>query len=349
MERSIRALKKALGTTVLISFKACPIYDIIARLPCECWDGVELASRGELYMFTGQRPRHFYVNTPALTESLVRAALSASASLVIDAPSQLSLINKVRGKRRVRPVSLRLSNRLIEQFRPDAPRLRPDQFGMDLQTVHEVVDTSRRLRIDIEGVHLFAGPHAFGRVAKHMAAIASTIVTQIEERLGHRLRIANLGGGLEENWPDKSHEFPTYRSTLSLLPPHLEIVHEFGRAIFATAGVFATRVIATKMVMGQRYAICDGGMAQAFLLAQTENILRKHRIPRVANRCAGNSGKAPKTLIVGSTCSRDDFIGETTDELQEGDVLLFEGCGAYYRTYSMNNFLALSEPNVYVL
>ena len=31
-----------------------------------------------------------------------------------------------------------------------------------------------------------------------------------------------------------------------------------------------------------------------------------------------------------------------------GDLLVFESCGAYHRTYSMNNFLTLGEATSYV-
>ena len=99
----------------------------------------------------------------------------------------------------------------------------------------------------------------------------------MEERLGHPLRWVSLGGGLEELWVNKGHDFEGYRQELAQLPAHIEKVHEFGRAIFASAGVFVTKVIAAKSIEGQRYVICDGGMAQAFLLAQTENTFRKYR------------------------------------------------------------------------
>ena len=345
--RRIRALKQALGTSVVISFKACPNYDVISRLPADCLDGVELASRGELHMFAGHRPRHFYVNTPALNASLARAAIGAKASFVIDAPHQLRLVAEQRGKRTIGPVALRLSSRLIQRFSPEAPTLRRDQFGMDLPLLEESIALARELGIAIDGLHLFAGPHTFVRASTHIVTALIQTVAFLEERLGHALSWVGLGGGLEENWAEKGYDFEAYRRELARLPAHLEKVHEFGRAIFASAGIFATKVVAVKTVDGQPYAVCDGGMAQSFLLAQTENILRKYQQPRVANRDAAVAGGS-RTVIVGSTCSRDDVIGETDRVLRPGDILVFEGCGAYHRTYSMTNFLMLGEASVYV-
>lgn len=344
----VRALKSALGTSIVLSFKACPSYDIISRLPADCLDGVELASRGELHCFAGHKPRHFYVNTPALDASLTRAAIGSRASLMIDAPHQLHLVAKHRGKHPVGPVGLRLSNRLIQRFTPEAPTLRPDQFGMDMDTVAEALTLARELDIDVDGLHLFAGPHTFGRAGRYVVTALKNVIPFVEERLGHPLRWVSLGGGLEELWANKGHDFEGYRQELAQLPAHIEKVHEFGRAIFASAGVFVTKVIAAKSIEGQRYVICDGGMAQAFLLAQTENTFRKYRKPRVANRAAQSLSQGHKTIVVGSSCSRDDVIGETDQALEVGDLLVFESCGAYHRTYSMNNFLTLGEATSYV-
>lgn len=346
--RRVRALKAALGTSVVLSFKACPNYDVVSRLPADCFDGVELASRGELHCFAGHKPRHFYVNTPALDASLARAAIGSGASLMIDAPHQLHLVDKQRGKHALRPVGLRLSNRLIQRFTPEAPTLRVDQFGMDMDTVAEALALAHELGIEVDGLHLFGGPHTFGRASRHVVTALSHAIAFVEERLGKPLHWVSLGGGLEEHWADKGHDFAGYRQLLAQLPAHIEKVHEFGRAIFASAGVFVTKVIATKAIEGQRYAVCDGGMAQAFLLAQTENTFRKYRSPRVANREAQALPDGGKTILVGSSCSRDDVIGETGEAIELGDLLVFESCGAYHRTYSMNNFLTLGEATSYV-
>lgn len=43
------------------------------------------------------------------------------------------------------------------------------------------------------------------------------------------------------------------------------------------------------------------------------------------------------------------MIGHIPQEVEEGDLLIFHDCGAYTRTYSMNNFLQLGEATSYVL
>lgn len=246
-------------------------------------------------------------------------------------------------------MTLRLSNKLIAAYSPDTPRLRDDQFGMDMALVAEAIDKARALDLRIEGLHLYAGPHTFAKAARHVAAAMQKILPEVESLLGHRLSVLNLGGGLEENWQDRGHDFDGYRAAIAPLQAEYEILHEFGRAIFTDCGIFATRVLQVKQVCGQRYAVCDGGMAQAFLLAQTENMMRKYRTPTIWGREARDLPEGEKTIVTGSTCSRDDVIGHIPQEVEEGDLLIFHDCGAYTRTYSMNNFLQLGEATSYVL
>jgi len=345
----IAGLKKALGTDVIISFKASNQLDLLLRLEPENYDGIEVASRGELHLIAGRKGPDIFINTPALNEQLVRSGISAEASFIVDTPDHMDMIARLKGKRAVNPVTLRLSNKIIAETCPDAPTLRDDQFGMDMPQALEAVKRAQDLGLKINGLHLYAGPHTFRKAARFVVQTMKVAMTEIEGALGHDLDILNLGGGLEENWPQLDHDFDGYRDLLAQLPSRCRLVHEFGRAIFSDCGVFAVRVQQVKQVMGQSYAICDGGMAQAFLLAQTENMMRKYRQPRLLSRSAQPLAEDEMTIVCGSTCSRDDVIGKISVAVQPGDVLIFDDCGAYTRTYSMNNFLQLGEAGTYVV
>ena len=50
----IAGLKAALGTDVIISFKASNQLDLLLRLSPENFDGIEIASQGELHMIAGK-------------------------------------------------------------------------------------------------------------------------------------------------------------------------------------------------------------------------------------------------------------------------------------------------------
>jgi diaminopimelate decarboxylase len=349
VRRRIGLLKEALGTKVIISFKASNQQDLLSRLPSEYFDGIEVASRGELHMIAGLQSRHFYVNTPALNESLVRATLGARARFILDTPPHLEMIARLRGARKVEPITLRLSNKLIAQFSPGSPSLRDDQFGMDIPQVVQAIRRAAELGIEIDGLHLYAGPHTFAKAARHVVEAMRQIVQQVEVWLGYPIKVLNLGGGLEENWIERGHDFVSYRVALATLPSRYELLHEFGRAIFSDCGVFAVRVLQSKSVCGKRYVVCDGGMAQAFLLSQTENMMRRYRTPWVYGRTPEVLPEGDETIITGSTCSRDDVIGLAPYAIEAGDMLVFENCGAYTRTYSMNNFLQLGEASSYVV
>ncbi|MGL6211536.1 MAG: hypothetical protein ACRC14_17075 [Paracoccaceae bacterium] len=345
----IAALKAALGTDVIISFKASNQLDLLLRLSPQNFDGIEIASRGELHMIAGKAGAQVFINTPALNETLARAGINTGATFIVDTPDHIDLLARLRGKRGLAPVTLRLSNKLIAEICPEAPTLRDDQFGMDLDQVRLAVAKAQAQGVEIDGLHLYAGPHTFRKAAPFVVRTMQAVLGIAEAALGHPIRNLNLGGGLEENWPDLGHDFASYRAALQTLPARCRLIHEFGRAIFADSGVFAVRVAQVKQVKGQRYAICDGGMVQAFLLAQTENMLRRYRAPMVINRAAQELSDGAQTTICGSTCSRDDVIGKTAQALEPGDLLIFDTCGAYTRTYSMNAFLQLGGAETYVV
>jgi diaminopimelate decarboxylase len=125
----------------------------------------------------------------------------------------------------------------------------------------------------------------------------------------------------------------------------------------ASIGFFATRVRYTKQVEDLNYVICDGGIAQNFLLAKTENTLRKLNTPTLWTK-EPKEPTEPATRqkaacqFVGSSCSKDDVIGKQSDEHilpQPGDVMIFDNCGAYNASYTVSPFLQLPAATTYII
>ena len=110
----------------------------------------------------------------------------------------------------------------------------------------------------------------------------------------------------------------------------------------------------TKQVEQNHYVICDGGIAQNFLLAKTENTLRKLNTPTIW-QSPENAEKAPikaACQFVGSSCSKDDVIGKQSDENilpQPGDIAIFDNCGAYNASYTVAPFLQLPAASSYII
>src|SRR5687768_16285156 len=78
------SLRATLGTPLMVSFKANPSIDLFVRCAHAFGDGIELASQGELNLVAGRTSAPKFVNTPALDLGLMRAAVAARATLVLD-------------------------------------------------------------------------------------------------------------------------------------------------------------------------------------------------------------------------------------------------------------------------
>ncbi|CQJ56190.1 Diaminopimelate decarboxylase [Yersinia intermedia] len=351
LKNNILTLEECVGTSVIISVKANPGVDLNLRLT-DRKAGVEVASLTELNLVANSEK--IYINNPSMDKNLMRAGIAAKACFIIDSQQQLQQLIALSGHRPLQPVILRCNVGVVADLLTDAPTIRKDHFGMDLDSLMAITHFIRdHEKVQLMGFHLFGGSHTFQRFAHAIAEAALALIPRIETAYGAPISLVNLGGGFSEQWWEHQSLFPAYRQVLARFPAHITLVHEAGRAAFSSCGVFMTRVVTTKRIADQQYAICDGGMNQSFLLCQTENSFRKMRQPhcvRPKGQSRPDAGTGQKTILVGSTCSRDDVIGHYVGEdIQAGDMLLFDYCGAYYSTYTVNRFLGLKEAAQYVI
>lgn len=345
--RQLIALRDATGTDILYSFKACPLGEVIMRIPIDAMAGIEVASLGELSRVASRRSGIRQINTVMLTKTLARAGLGCDATFVLDAPQQLDTILAVTAQRNLQPVLLRVNPQAVcEQLATSMPR---SHFGMDLSTLLDTADALRAAgAVRVGGLHLYAGKGQFASAALKVADGLSALANLIEARLGYPLTILNLGGGFTKDWDSIGFNFRAYRERLEPLKRRYRLLHEAGSGVVGTSGLFFTRVIGTKSLGKTYYAICDGGLPQNFLLARTESIIRKHQTPFLINR-AGVDTTDVECILVGPTCNVDDVLATTSTSLRCGDIVVFTECGAYNRTYTVNRFLDFEEPKVYVV
>ncbi len=291
-----------------------------------------------------------YLNNPALSPRLIQAAIGARARLVLDSAGQVTMVLGIPGARPIEPVLLRANASAVAALVPEAPPVRADQFGMAWEDLLVEAGRLRDSPVRVAGFHLFAGSNSFRTHAMTIAAAAPIMVAQLEERLGYPLALVNLGGGFSQRWEADDLDFAGYRQALARLPSHVTVVHEAGRAVFATGGAFVVRVVARKDIGGRRYFVCDGGIAQNFLLCGTENRFRKRPVP--IRLSASPTASATGGQVVGNSCSQDDVVGEIpigAGDQEIGDYLAFADCGAYHATYPTQGFLGLDPAGAYLL
>ena len=378
-----QALTSALGTKLIYSMKANNNADLLMRASHYLDGGIEVASIGELNLVAGGDSEKF-INNPSADKKFLRAAVASRSTIIVDNLIQLDALEEFIGKRPLKPILLRLNSSVLKRFNEHHPGVRADQFGMDWDTVEKAIARCKSLQIPLAGFHLFNGSYSFAKVATATAIAGIAILQEVERLYGSPLSFVNLGGGFSDHWQDQPFDFEAYRALLKEFPSHITLAHETGRGLMASAGYFATRVRYTKQIEKDFFAICDGGINQNFLLAQTENAFRRLKQPllwrKSEMRVAAESGqdassnqeadteqdKAHQTAApeatnvsdkgactyVGSSCSKDDVIGKQNDNQprpEAGDICVFADCGAYNASYTMTPFLKLPQAKTYII
>lgn len=351
--QNFQELKASLGTNLIVSLKANSCVELLIRCNHVITDGTEVASLQELNTVVGGTGGDIYLNSPAYEGTLIRAALASRATLILDNLAQLEQIQPFVGRAQIKPVILRLNSVVLREFDPDHPKVREDQFGFDWAGAQAAIARLKAMEIPVQGFHIFKGSYTFQKTAVASLKAVRAIQAAFEAETGEPVTFINLGGGFGENWRADAIDFDGYRKELSLFPAQTKLAHESGRGLFGDAGAFLTRVIYTKEIDGQRIAVCDGGIAHAFLLAGTENTFRKWKVPTVIKADGSDPKPAGRTtLLVGPSCSKDDQFSRIPQDgplLEAGDLCVFAETGAYHYSYSVQKFLSLPEAKQYVV
>lgn len=349
-----RKLRELLDSRLIVSLKANSNLELLIRCGHGFVDGVELASLGELDLAVGRISSTKYVNNPSMDETFMRAALASRCVFIIDSLGQAERLIAVLGKQHAPQTILRLN---AAELMPGRRKEAADHFGMSPQEAMLAAAALSRADVPVIGLHSFAGSHQFrlderGGDSADLAHALAALAGDIERVTGAPIAMLNCGGGFGERFHEDEAVFAAYRERLAPLRQRFQLAHESGRAIFAGAGLFATRVRAVKTLGGQTIAVCDGGLSHNFLLARTESAIKKYAAPRLLRRQPAPEGAAVQPVrFVGSTCSRADVIGWQPDAVAApavGDLVIFEQCGAYHPSYSVSGFLSLGAAGAYI-
>jgi diaminopimelate decarboxylase len=343
-------LRAALATPLIVSLKANPSIDLFVRCAHAFTDGVELASQGELDLVIGRTAAPKFVNTPGMDLALMKAALASRATLVLDNLDQVDMLTSL-DVRAATPLRVALRVNAASVAEAAIGRAHLDHFGMDVEALLLAADRLTRAAVEVRGLHVFAGSYTFESCSSALADNADALITHVEQHLPKPIEFINLGGGIADDWDESSPKFADYRRRIARLQVRLTVMHESGRALFSRGGTFATRVLAVKKLDRRHIVVCDGGLAHCFMLAQTEKVLKRLRQPVLLQEGEGSrlATDAPISFV-GNSCNRADVIGEMRGGMlpRIGDVVLFDGCGAYH-TYSPTNFLSLKPAQCYLV
>ncbi len=230
---------------------------------------------------------------------------------------------------------------------PMPDRSRPGRLGLRLTEIDQALQLARRHQLQITGLHLYLGTNI---------SQAGYYLAQLRQLLPYapsfpNLAYIDLSGGFAVSGEDGQFEFD-YRTfdqgVTELLTAHahqtgqnLELVLEPGRAVFATAGYFLTRVIDVKSYPDQIFVGVDGSVVQLPLAFFHQG--RVHHPITVVNSTTPPLNR-PVTICGASTYSRDYLARDVLlPTVAPGDLLVFGHAGAYGYAYR-TDFLGLARP-----
>ena len=173
--------------------------------------------------------------------------------------------------------------------------------------------------------------------AEPLLEACSLLLSLVDELAaqGVALEFIDLGGGFGIRY-DKETEFDlnAYAKTLAgrLQGRSLKLLTEPGRFLVANAGVLLTRVIRTKTSDRQNFAIVDAAMND---LMRPSLYQAWHRVSRASAPFAAEQGEPWE--IAGPICETADTLASARRlQIDKGDLLYIEACGAYVSVLSSN-------------
>lgn len=227
-----------------------------------------------------------------------------------------------------------------------------NQFGMDETTVRNLICVSDMCPfLKIDGIHYFSGTQKRSPVQlKKEFAHLKEFAKVLSKEECYEIRELEYGPGLwvpyfsEEGEALQEELLQVLSQEIKDLQDSFHITLELGRAFTAFGGYYLTTVGDVKRNNDKNYGIVDGGMHQLHYDGQIRGVYN----PKIRVISKENAAQECEYTICGSLCSVNDVLCQKIrlKRLEPGDILVFEGAGAYSVTEGMALFLSHSLPGI---
>lgn len=210
--------------------------------------------------------------------------------------------------------------------------LSENKFGINMEQLPEVLSTATAMKnINVVGLHFHIGSQItelepFERLCEKVNELQCEV-----EKLGVKLKIINVGGGLGIDYvnPDENpitsfkEYFDIFKNSLKLREGQ-EVHFELGRAIVAQCGSLITSVTYVKKGTVKQFIITDAGMTDLIRPALYQ---AHHKIENITS----SSSETAVYDVVGPICESSDCFGENEilPVTKRGDLLALRSAGAY--------------------
>lgn len=232
-------------------------------------------------------------------------------------------------------------------------RLNCGQFGMDEDTILSLLKNETHSGICFYGIHYFTGTQKMN-LKKHEKEIArlDALFRRIQAETGQKVEHLEYGTGFgvayftDQEEPFTRDVLLQFHRLLLQMEWKGEISLEMGRALAYDCGYYVTRVRDLKTTEGKNICICDGGIHQTNYDGQLRGMYQPYT--RVLHRNIGAQRENQTYTVYGSLCTTNDVLMTNfeCEELELGDLLVFERVGAYSLYEGMSLFLSHELPGV---
>ncbi|KAB1162370.1 pyridoxal-dependent decarboxylase, exosortase A system-associated [Micromonospora sp. DT46] len=361
----VAAVRAALPPGIRLSYavKANPMPALLHHLS-GLVDGFDVASAGELRhaLDTPMPAEQVSFAGPGKTTDELTRAVAAGVLIELESAGELARLREV-GK--TLGIQARVALRVNPDFAVRASGMRlgggPQQFGVDVESVPDLLPELAVDEIDFHGFHVFAGSqnlHA-ENICEAQRRTVDMILT-LAELTPAPIRYLNLGGGFGVPYSARDQPLelaPIGENLADLLDtrirpnlPHARVAVELGRYLVGEAGVYLTRVVDRKTSRGKTFLVVDGGLHHQ--LAASGNfgqVIRRNYPLAVANRF--DAAPEETVTVVGCLCTPLDLLGNDVSlpRAEPGDLIAIFQAGAYGLTASPTAFLGHPPPTEVLL
>ena len=317
-------------------------------------DGLDVASGNEMRVAldSGMDPKEMSFAGPGKRSEELAQAIAAGVLLNVESfreARELAVLSK----------QLALPARVAVRVNPDFELKLSgmkmgggsQQFGVDAESVPELLVEIGALGLAFEGFHIYSGsqnlkPEAICEAQRKSVELA----IRLSAHAPAPVRVLNIGGGFGIPYfpGDRPLDLAPIGANLRALVdeiaeklPQAELVVELGRYLVGEAGIYVSRVIDRKVSRGRVLLVVDGGLHHH--LAASGNfgqVIRKNYPVAVGNKVAG--GEREIASVVGPLCTPLDLLADRMDlgVAAPGDLVVVFQSGAYGPTASPRGFLS---------
>ena len=245
-----------------------------------------------------------------------------------------------------------------------------NQFGMSYEDIEYIIENREEhfSNLDVIGLHFYSGTQKnLRKINKDLEKIDKAL-SSLKSKTGFEPRLIEYGPGLcveyfqgDNNDVLEMEHLSEAAEVLNKFSDKYPLGIEMGRFLAAPTGSFFTKVVDKKNSMDTDYLLVDGGIHHLNYFGQ-KMAMEVPPISTISNgykysieEMEAHKGNVRKNsfeadyCICGSLCTVADVLVReaTLPELNVGDVICFERCGAYSVTEAPALFLSRELPSIF--